>query len=355
MTTKRDYYEILGVLRDADLSQLKKAYRQKALQYHPDRNPESDAEEKFKEASEAYEVLSDSQKRQIYDQFGHAGLEGRGFHGFDRMEDIFSSFGDVFEEFFGGGFSPFGGGFGRRRSRGGARQGGDVGIPLTIRFEEMVKGVSREIPVHKEGICETCRGSGSKTGTKSRCPTCGGSGHISHSQGFFMIQTDCPRCQGAGEFLADPCNDCRGQGRVRKKKLLTIKVPAGIEDGMRLILRGEGDAGLNGAPAGDLYVEIKVEGHAFFERKGDDIFCSIPVSIVQAALGGTMTVPTLDGDKKIDLPQGIDSGEEIRLKKLGIPNVHNGKRGDQIVQIIVKTPKKLSKKQRELLEEFLKS
>lgn len=353
MTTKRDYYDILEVSRSADLSQIKKAYRQKALQYHPDRNPEPDAEEKFKAASEAYEVLSDAQKREIYDQFGHAGLEGRGFHGFDRMEDIFSSFGDIFEEFFGsgsGGFSPFG--FGRRRGRSRARAGGDLAIPLTISFSEMVQGVKKEVAIHREAMCDTCRGIGSKTGKKQTCVNCGGSGHVAHSQGFFMIQTTCPRCQGEGELLGDPCDDCRGQGRVRVKKNLTVKVPSGVEDGMRLILRGEGHAGLGGGPTGDLYVEVHVESHHLFERRGDDIYVTLPVSMTAAALGKEVAIPTLDGERKVDLPEGIGSGEEIRLKKMGIPNVHNGKRGDQIIQVIVKTPKDLSKKQRQLLNEF---
>lgn len=348
MTAKRDYYAILGLDRSADGSQVKRAYRQKALQYHPDRNKEADAEEKFKEASEAYEVLSDPQKRQIYDQFGHAGLEGRGFHGFDRMEDIFTSFGGIFEEFFGGGAF----GFERpgRRSRG--RQGSDVGIPLTITFEEMVQGVKKEVPVHRETACEACNGAGSKTGKRKSCPTCGGRGQVSHSQGFFMIQTTCPRCRGEGEFLADPCEECRGQGRVRTKKNLTVNVPPGVEDGMRLIIRGEGNAGLQGASAGDLYVEVRVQPHAFFERHGDDLYCALPVSMVDAALGKKVAVPTLNGDHTVPLPEGIESGEEIRLKKMGVPNVHNGRRGDQIVRVVVKTPKKLSRQQKKLLEDF---
>lgn len=357
MTTKRDYYEILGLGRDAGAGEVKKAYRQKALQFHPDRNREDpDAEEKFKEASEAYEVLSDPQKRQIYDQFGHAGLEGRGFHGFDRMEDIFSSFGDIFEEFFGGGFSPFGG-FGPfgRTARQRQRSGADVGVSLTITFEEMVSGVQKEVTLHREAACEACGGQGSKSGKRKACPTCGGRGQVAHSQGFFMIQTTCPRCRGEGEFLADPCGECRGQGRVRQKKNLIVKVPAGVEDGMRLILRGEGHAGVQGGKAGDLYVEVLVQPHAFFERHGDDIRCALPVSMVDAALGREVKVPTLNGDHAVSLPEGIDSGGEIQLKKMGIPNVHNGRRGDQIVRVVVKTPKKLSRQQKKLLEDFSNS
>lgn len=349
MTTKRDYYDILGVAHGADVNEIKKAYRQKALQFHPDRNQhDPEAEERFKEASEAYEVLSDLQKRQIYDQFGHSGLEGRGFHGFDRMEDVFSSFGDLFEEFFGGVGRRSGG-----RTR--ARQGENIGASVSITFNEMVSGVKKEVQVHKEVACETCSGSGSKTGKRVRCSTCGGSGQVAHAQGFFMIQTTCPRCRGAGESLADPCEDCRGAGRVRKKQTLTVKVPAGVEDGMRLVLRGEGNSGTNQGPPGDLYVEVHVEPHSVFERRGDDIFCAVAVSMVDAALGKSIIVPTLDGDKKIDLEEGIDAGEEIRLKRMGAPNVQNGRRGDQIVRVVVKTPKKLSKKQKQLLEDFSKS
>lgn len=350
MTAKRDYYDILGVPRGADVGEIKKAYRQKALQFHPDRNQhDAQAETKFKEASEAYEVLSDSQKRQIYDQFGHSGLEGRGFHGFERVDEVFSSFGDLFEEFFGTGFG-FGGG---RRSR--SSQGTHLETLSKITFQEMVSGVKKEVTIHKEVACENCSGTGSKSGKKSVCSTCGGSGHVAHSQGFFMIQTTCPRCRGQGEFLADPCADCRGQGKVRAKKVLTVKIPPGVEEGMHLVLRGEGNLGFNGGPAGDVYVAIHVERHPFFERKGDDIFCLLPVSMPMAALGLSVTVPTLEGDRKMNLTAGMNSGEEIQLKKMGIPNVHSGKRGDQIVRIVVETPKKLSRKQKELLEEFLKS
>ena len=354
MTTKRDYYAILGLSREADLGQIKKAYRQKALDFHPDRNQhDPQAEEKFKEASEAYEVLSDPQKRQIYDQLGHAGLEGRGFHGFDRVDDIFASFGDIFEDFFGG-FSPFGS---SRSRRGGsrARHGGDLEASLNISFEEAVFGTKKEIDIHKEASCEACSGKGSKSGRTNACATCGGSGQVAHSQGFFMIQTTCPRCHGAGEFIADPCDECRGQGRVRKKKMVTVKVPAGVEDAMRLVLRGEGNAGMQGGGSGDLYVFIRVAPHSFFERKGDDVHCTVPVSMVQAAIGTKIKVPTLEGEEEIKIEEGTDSGHEIRLKRKGIANVHSGRRGDQVIKIVVTTPKKLSKKQRQLLEDFSKS
>lgn len=352
MTTKRDYYDILGVSRRATTSDIKKAYRQKALEFHPDRNPSSDAEEKFKEASEAYEVLSDSQKRQIYDQFGHAGLEGRGFHGFHGVEEVFNSFGDIFEEFFGSGFGFGGfGNRGRRRSTN-PRRGSDIEAATTVSFMEMVQGISKEIAVYQESRCDTCEGKGSESGKMRHCQACSGSGQIAHSQGFFMIQTTCSHCGGRGEFLADPCRDCRGQGRVRKKKNLNLKVPPGVEEGMHLVLRDEGNLGSHGGPRGDLYVKVRVEPHPFFERRGDDVYCSIPISMTQAALGVTMKVPTLTGEEEIKIPEGIDSGEELRLKKMGIPNIHSGKKGEQIIKIIVKTPKKLSRKQRELLEDF---
>lgn len=353
--TKRDYYEILGISKNAELGEIKKAYRQRAMEFHPDRNQhDPQAEEKFKEASEAYEVLSDSQKRQIYDQLGHAGLDRQGFHhGFSNMNDIFSSFSDIFEDFFGAGF----GGFGARRGgsgRGRARKGGDCETSVAIAFQEVLNGVKKEVTLHKEAVCDACVGKGSKSGKTQACVACGGSGQMAHQQGFFMIQTTCSRCRGEGEIISDPCEECRGQGRVRAKKNLTVKVPPGVEDGMSLVLRGEGNAGVSGGPAGDLYVHVHVEPHELFERKGDEIHCAIPVSVSQAALGMRISVPTLEGHQHVDLPEGIDSGEEIRLKKMGFPNVRSGKRADQVVKIIVKTPKKLSKKQKQLLEEFSK-
>ncbi|MDZ4224767.1 MAG: molecular chaperone DnaJ, partial [bacterium] len=343
-----------GLQKEADFSQIKKAYRQKALEFHPDRNQhDPEAEEKFKEASEAYEVLSDPQKRQIYDQWGHQGLQGRGFHGFDRVDDIFTSFSDVFEDFFGSGF-----GFGSARSgrhRGRGRHGGDLEASIKIKFEEAVFGTKKEVEVYKETPCEACAGKGSKSGKMSACATCGGSGRVAHSQGFFMIQTACPRCHGEGEFMADPCDECRGQGRVRKKKEIAVKVPAGVENGMRLILRGEGNAGVQGGHPGDLYVQVQVEPHPFFKRHGDDIHCSLPVSMVRAAMGIKIKIPTLEGEEEIRIEEGTDSGHEVRLRKRGVANVHTGRRGDQVIKIVVETPKKLSKKQKQILEEFLKS
>ena len=349
MSTKKDYYEILGVERSSDLGQIKKAYRQKAMEYHPDRNQHDHAaEEKFKEASEAYEVLSDGNKKQIYDQFGHAGLEGRGFHGFDRVDDIFSNFGDIFEEFFGGM-----GGAARKGSRSQrARAGADLSIAVEITFDESFFGVKKETEVRKEVPCHTCEGSGSKSKKKAPCVQCAGTGAVTHSQGFFMIQTTCPRCNGEGVLISDPCDDCRGQGRVREKKMLAVKIPGGVEEGMRLILRGEGNAGANGGPSGDLYVSVHIRPHAFFERRGDDLHYTLKIPMPQAALGLKVLVPTMEGEKKLEVDAGTDSGTELRFKRMGFTNVHRGHRGDQVIRVVVETPKKLSKKQKALLEEF---
>lgn len=352
---KRDYYEILGIGRNASDEEIKKAYRKLALAYHPDRNREHDAEEKFKEASEAYEVLSDTGRRQIYDAYGHAGLEGSGFHGFTDVGDIFASMGDIFEEFFGGigGFS-FGGRAGGRHR---VRIGADLRHDIRLTFLEAAGGLEREIAVSRQSSCETCRGSGMAPGTdRAPCQACGGAGQVTQRQGFFVLQTTCPACRGQGSRIEHPCDDCRGHGRVRTTKKLTVKVPAGIEDGMQLVLRGEGEAGEGGGPPGDLYVFVGVTPHEFFERQGDDILCSIPISFPQAALGATISVPTLEGEAEVAIPAGTETGDERRLKDKGLPNVHYRRRhGDQIIRFIVKTPKKLSKRQKELLEEFSKS
>lgn len=357
---KRDYYEILGVRKDADSSEIKKAYRQAAFKFHPDKNQgDKESEEKFKEASEAYEVLSDPQKRQLYDSYGHAGLEGAGFRGFSGVDDVFSSFGSIFEEFFGGrmgggGFDfGFGGGRGKRNR---ARGGSDLRHDIAISFEESAFGVEKEISLTKQEICTACKGSGAAEGTnRDTCPTCRGSGNVAHSQGFFMIQTTCPKCHGEGSVISKPCGECRGHGRVRASKKLKVKVPPGVEDGMRLILRGEGEAGENGGPAGDLYVVVEINHHNLFNRDGDQVMMELPISFPQAALGTKLIVPTLYGNEEIEIPAGIESGEQIRLKGKGFPNVHSKKKGDHVVTVFVKTPKKLSKKQKELLEEFTRS
>lgn len=350
---KRDYYEILSLSRDAEPGDIKKAYRKMAMQYHPDRNAEDKAaEEKFKEASEAYEVLSDPQKRQIYDAYGHRGLEGSGYHGVHNMEDVFGNFGSIFEDLFGMNF----GGSSRRGGRPRAQQGASLEERLEISFEESSTGIEREIMVTRRVRCERCEGNGSEPGTHpENCAYCKGSGQITQSQGFFMIQTTCPQCGGQGRRITSPCHDCRGHGEVRKRDKLKVKVPAGIADGMRLVLRAEGEAGSHGGPAGDLYVHISVKPHPHFQRESDNVHSLLLLSFPDAALGTELEVETLYGKKKIEIPAGIQSGESIIIPKAGFPSVHGKKQGDHIVMIRVQTPKKLSKRQKELLKEFAKA
>ncbi len=343
---EKDYYEILGVARTATQEEIKKAYRKMALKYHPDRNPDDkEAEDKFKEASEAYEVLSDPEKRQIYDQFGHEGLRGTGFTGFRGFEDVFASFGDIFGEFFG---------FGGRTQTGPAR-GDDLRYDLRITFEEAAFGKEVELEIPRTTPCETCGGTGAKPGTHPiTCPTCGGRGQITRSQGFFSVRTTCPTCQGTGQIIPEPCPTCQGTGRVRKKRKVSLKIPPGVDTGSRLRLRGEGEAGERGGPPGDLYVVIHVEEHDFFEREGDDIYCTVPISFTTAALGGKVEVPTLDGSEFIQIKKGTQSGEIFRLKGKGMPRLRGYGRGDEIIQVVVQVPKKLTKRQEELLREFAK-
>lgn len=351
MTTKRDYYEILGVDRNVDADTLKKKYRKVAMKYHPDRNPgDKEAEDKFKEASEAYEVLSDSEKRQIYDQYGHEGLNGAGFSGSRNFDDIFGSFGDVFEEFFG--FGRRGGG-GRRRSR--ASRGADLRYDMTIEFEEAVFGVDKEIDIVKNETCKRCSGSGSEPDSSPEiCSRCSGTGQYTESQGFFTVRTSCPYCKGAGKIIKDPCKDCRGNGIVQESKTVSIKIPKGVDNGSKLRLTGEGEAGRGGGPNGDLYVFLSVKPHRHFERKGTQLICYVDITFVQAALGDKIDIPTLDGEVKMDIPKGTQFGDTLRVKNEGVPSLRTGKRGDLIVYIHVKTPTKLNKKQEKLLKDFNK-
>jgi len=346
MPTERDYYEILGVPRDASEEEIKRAYRRLAMKYHPDRNPgDPEAEEHFKEASEAYEVLRDPEKRQIYDRYGHEGLRGTGFSGFRGFDDIFSAFGDIFEEFFGFGRST------RARTRG--RPGADLRYNLTITLEEAAKGKEVEIPVEHHDLCPTCRGSGSRPGSAPAiCPVCKGRGQVSRTQGFFTMTTTCPRCYGQGQFIVDPCETCQGTGRVKVTRKVHLKVPPGVDTGSRLRLRGEGEPGEGGGPPGDLYVVIHVEPHPFFQRQGDDIFCQAPISFTQAALGAKIEVPTLDGTEILQIPRGTQSGTLFRLKGLGMPRLKGYGRGDQVIEVVVKTPTNLTKRQEELLIQF---
>jgi len=346
MRTKRDYYEVLGVGRNADENEIKANYRKLALKYHPDRNPgDKEAEEKFKEAAEAYEVLRDPEKRNIYDHYGHQGLQGTGFSGFRGFEDIFSSFSDIFEDFFG-----FGTG---RRSRTAARRGVDLRYDLTISCRDAAFGVDTEIEIEKLENCPTCESTGCETGTYPEdCRQCGGSGQISRAQGFFSIRTTCPNCRGEGRTIPHPCPECRGTGQVERRKKVSVKMPAGVDTGSRLRLTGEGESGFRGGPPGDLYVFINVKPHSFFERRNNDIICQVPISFVQAALGADINVPTLTGEKNLRIPKGTQPDEVFRFKGEGIPSLRGYGRGDQIIQVLVKTPTGLTKKQEALLKEF---
>lgn len=346
---KRDYYEVLQVSRDCGEVEIKKAYRKLALKYHPDRNPgDKEAEELFKEAAEAYEVLRDPQKREIYDRFGHEGLEGTGFRGFSGFEDIFSSFGDIFEGFFG-----FGSGGGRRSN---ARQGKSLRYDLELTLEEAYEGKEEEIFFHKLASCQTCEGSGARPGSSPKtCETCQGRGQVVRSQGFFQIATTCPACHGQGEIISDPCPDCRGGGKVRVEKSLNVKIPAGVDTGSQLRLRGEGEAGESGGPPGDLFVVIHVKDHSFFQREDENLACDIPISFVQAALGDTIKIPLLgeENEHDLEIPGGTQPGEVIKVHGKGMTSLRGfRKRGDLYVRINVKIPEKLDNNQKEILEAF---
>lgn len=340
---KRDYYEVLGVSRDAEPEEIKKAYRKLALQHHPDRNPgDKEAEERFKEAAEAYEVLHDQEKRRIYDQFGHDGLQGTGFNGFGGFEDIFSSFGDLFEDFFGGG----------RRRRSGPSRGADLRYDLEIDFLEAASGKETELVIPRDENCDACGGTGAETDGRQVCPGCLGQGQIFQNRGFIRLAQTCPKCGGAGQIITDPCSECSGRGRIRREKTVAVRIPAGVDTGSRLRLRGEGEGGGLGGPPGDLYVVIHVRPHEFFEREGDHVICRVPVSIVDACLGGDIDVPTLAGSRTLKIPKGTQNGEVLRFRNEGFPSLRGFGRGDQIMEIQVEIPTKLSKRQEELLREF---
>jgi molecular chaperone DnaJ len=346
MGTKRDYYDILGVSRNAADDELKASYRKLALKYHPDRNPgDKEAEESFKEAAEAYEVLRDPQKRTLYDQYGHAGLEGSGFSGFGGFEDIFSSFSDIFEDFFG--FST------RRRSTSRTQRGADLRYDLTLSFMDAAFGTETEINVKKREVCPECNGSRCEAGSSPEtCRQCGGLGQITRNQGFFTVRTTCPVCRGEGQAITHPCNKCRGTGQVVVGKKVSVKIPGGVDNGSRLRLTGEGEPGSYGGPHGDLYVFIYVEEHDFFQRQDTNIICRVPISFVQATLGDRISVPTLNGNKKLRIPKGTQPGDVFYFNGEGIPSLRTGGRGDQVIQVDIKTPTNLSKKQEALLREF---
>ena len=346
---KRDYYEVLGVEKGASTDDIKKAYRKLAMKYHPDRNPgDKEAEAKFKEAAEAYEVLSDEQKKGRYDQYGHAGVEGMGHagQGFNSMEDIFAQFGDVF-----GGGSIFDQLFGGQRGGGDRNQGASLKLGLEITFREAVKGCTRTIDLKRNETCTVCDGSGAKKGTKAKtCPTCGGAGAVRQGQGFFVVQTACPSCHGAGKVISDPCASCHGEGAIPQKVTIKVRIPAGIEDGSRLRVTGEGEPGRQGGARGDLYVYVQVKADGFFERHDDDLVCKVPVTYAQAALGAEIEVPTLEGTAKLKIPSGTQPGDVLRMRGLG---VSDGRRtGDQLVVVALQVPKKVTGRQAELLREL---
>ncbi|HEY8193795.1 MAG TPA: molecular chaperone DnaJ [Hyphomicrobium sp.] len=353
---KRDYYEVLGVKRNASDQEVKSAYRNLAKEYHPDRNAgEKEAERRFKEVNEAYEVLKDPQKRGAYDQFGHAAFEGgmgpgRGGPGFgpdfaSSMSDIFD---DLFGEFMGGGRR------GQTRGRSGREGGADLRYNLEITLTEAFTGKTAQIRVPASVKCETCSGTGAKPGTKPKvCTACGGMGKVRASQGFFTIERTCPVCQGRGEMIDDPCSDCGGAGRVQKERTLSVNIPAGVEDGTRIRLAGEGEAGLRGGTPGDLYIFLSIKPHEFFQRDGADIFCKVPISMTTAALGGQIDVPTLEGTTtRVKIPEGTESRKQFRLRGKGMPVLRAKVTGDMYIEVDVETPKNLTRRQRELLEEF---
>lgn len=349
--SKADYYETLGVARNASEADITKAFRRLAMKYHPDRNPDNkEAEAKFKEAKEAYEVLSDAQKRAAYDQFGHAGVDpaagAGGFYGAGGQSPFSDIFGDVFGDIFGN----------ARRGGAQAYRGADQRYTLELSLEDAVRGTQVQIRVPTAERCEKCEGTGAKPGTKPvTCRTCGGVGQVRMQQGFFSIQQTCPTCRGAGERIADPCTSCRGQGRIESTKTLSVKVPAGVDEGDLIRLSGEGEIGERGGPPGDLYVQVHLKAHPIFKRDGDDLHCEMPVSFVTAALGGELEVPTLDGRSTIKIPAGTQSEKLFRLRSRGVRNVRNGHVGDLYCRVSIETPVNLTTEQKRLLEQFEES
>ncbi len=360
---KRDYYEVLGVSRSASEDEIKKAYRKLAKKYHPDLNPgNAEAEQKFKEVNEAYEVLSDSNKKARYDQFGFAGVDpnygagaggGGGFGGFTDFD--FGDLGDIFGSFFGGGF-----GGNSRSSRSGPQRGESIRVGVTVSFEEAAFGCEKEVTVDRVDQCPTCKGSGCEPGTTPEvCTQCGGSGQVQQRRqtpmGVFATTTTCPKCGGRGKIIHSPCKDCNGTGQQRKRKTIQVNIPAGIDNGQTISLRGQGNAGRNGGPAGDLLITVTVRPHQLFRREGNDVLCEAPITFTQAVLGGEMEIPTIDGKVKYDIPEGTQTGTTFRLRGKGIPNLNGRGRGDQYVTVYIETPRNLNREQKEALKKFSQS
>jgi len=346
---QRDYYEILGISRSASVEEIKSSYRKAALKWHPDRNPEnkSEAEVKFRECTEAYSVLSDGQKRQVYDTYGHAGLSGAG--GVDFSGTIFQDFHDILGDFFG--FEDLFGGGGRRGRR--AQRGADLRYDMSLTFEEASAGVNTKIKLPRQEYCSACNGTGAKAGTGvTTCQTCGGRGQLAYQQGFFTISRTCPHCQGAGQVVKERCIECHGQGRVEREKTIELRIPAGVDTGTRLRVTGEGEPGPNGGPPGDLYVVLEVKEHAFFERRGADLYCTIPISIAQATLGAELQVPGLAGEERLKIPEGTQSDAVFRIRGKGLSDPHGGGKGDLYYHVRVLTPTKLTREQRKLIEQL---
>ena len=356
MSTKRDYYEVLGVQKGASKDEIKKAYRKLALKYHPDKNPDNkEAEAKFKEASEAADVLLNDEKRGRYDQFGHAGMDGQGGFGggfggggFSDFSDLGDIFGDIFGDILGGGR--------RRRGRGNQGQpGADLQYEVQLDFKEAAFGIAKDITINRSVKCDTCHGTGGKDGSRpTDCDYCKGFGEIRRQQGFFTVSSPCPKCHGSGQMISDPCQKCHGDGRTKKNVNLEVKIPAGIDHGQRLKLSGEGEVGKNGGPSGDLYVLVSIRENDVFERDGFDVYCTVPVSFSQAALGAEIEVPTLDGKVAVSIPAGVQSGKKMRLKGKGITKLGGYGKGDQIIYIHVETPTKLNSEQKRIFEELAK-
>lgn len=348
---KRDYYEILGVAKDADADQIKKAYRKLAMQFHPDKNPgNKEAEEKFKEAAEAYEVLSDSQKRSRYDRFGHQGVGGPGMGGpnFQDPSDIFEAFGDIFGDLFGGG-----GGRSSRSQRSGPRRGADLRYVLELELSDVLEGVQKPIEFECDEDCKDCSGSGAAKGSQPEvCPACGGHGQIVRNQGFFSMATTCQQCRGTGRIIKNPCKSCRGSGRRATERKLLVTVPAGVDNGTQLRLHGEGEPGSKGAPAGDLYVELRIKPHPRFEREGANLYGELEISYLQALLGGEVETDTLRGKRKIEIPKGCQHGQQIKLSSEGLPSLRGSRIGDMIFLAKIVIPKKLSKDEEKLLRQI---